>query len=157
MVAIDTSMAKRTSSKRELINTGSDKRFIRRGKGGTFKESDDVGRSLAQDRGQRATNIAKKARATEATAERGGPMSWLNQVTDIMQKYASTDPAHIPASVNDDFDRFSRSAPPSSVSQGLAEAFRSTQTPPFASMLGRLFERSPAIQKTSVLNTLIAA
>ena len=34
---------------RELINTGSDKRFFRRDDEGKFKESDDVGRSLAQD------------------------------------------------------------------------------------------------------------
>jgi hypothetical protein len=34
---------------RELIDTGSDKRFVRRDKDGQFKESDDVGRSLAQD------------------------------------------------------------------------------------------------------------
>jgi hypothetical protein len=54
-------MAKRTtSSKRELINTGSDKRFVRRRQDGTFKESDDVGRSLAQDRRQSATRVAKK-------------------------------------------------------------------------------------------------
>src|SRR5687768_2942325 len=34
---------------RELIDTGTDKRFVRRDKEGQFKESDDVGRSLAQD------------------------------------------------------------------------------------------------------------
>jgi hypothetical protein len=34
---------------RELIDTGTDKRFVRRDKDGQFKESDDVGRSLAQD------------------------------------------------------------------------------------------------------------
>ena len=38
------------ASKRELIDTGTDKRFVRRDKGGQFKESDDVGRSLSQDR-----------------------------------------------------------------------------------------------------------
>ena len=36
-------------SGRELINTGTDKRFVRRDKAGKFKESDDVGRSLRQD------------------------------------------------------------------------------------------------------------
>ena len=36
-------------SKRELIDTGSDKRFVRRDEQGRFDESDDVGRSLAQD------------------------------------------------------------------------------------------------------------
>lgn len=34
---------------RELIDTGTDKRFVRRDEDGRFKESDDVGRSLAQD------------------------------------------------------------------------------------------------------------
>jgi len=34
---------------RELIDTGTDKRYVRRDKEGRFKESDDVGRSLAQD------------------------------------------------------------------------------------------------------------
>jgi hypothetical protein len=40
---------KGTSSKRELIDTGTDKRYVRRDEQGQFKESDDVGRSLAQD------------------------------------------------------------------------------------------------------------
>lgn len=41
-------------AKRELIATGTDKRYVRRNKRGRFKESDDVGRSLAADRRQRA-------------------------------------------------------------------------------------------------------
>ena len=36
-------------AKRELIDTGTDKRYVRRDEDGRFKESDDVGRSLAQD------------------------------------------------------------------------------------------------------------
>ena len=44
-------------AKRELINTGTDKRFVRRAKAGTFKESDDMGKSLAADR--RTTASAK--------------------------------------------------------------------------------------------------
>src|SRR3954447_14500910 len=34
-----------SSSKRELINTGRDKRYVRRDTQGQFKESDDVGKS----------------------------------------------------------------------------------------------------------------
>jgi hypothetical protein len=45
---------------RELIDTGSDKRYVRRDEKGQFKESDDVGRSLAADRRQHATTKAKK-------------------------------------------------------------------------------------------------
>ena len=83
-------------------------------------------------------------------------MDWLNQATDIMDRYGSGDPNHVPGSVDADFDRFSRIAPSSSISEGLAEAFRSRQTPPFASMLSQLFVRSPSNQKANVLNTLIA-
>jgi len=36
-------------TKRELIDTGTDKRYVRRDEAGRFKESDDVGRSLSQD------------------------------------------------------------------------------------------------------------
>jgi hypothetical protein len=35
--------------KRELIDTGTDKRYVRRDEQGRFEESDDVGRSLSQD------------------------------------------------------------------------------------------------------------
>jgi hypothetical protein len=45
---------------RELIDTGTDKRYVRRDEKGQFKESDDVGRSLAADRRQKATTGAKK-------------------------------------------------------------------------------------------------
>jgi hypothetical protein len=44
---------------RELIDTGSDKRFVRRDEKGRFKEVVDVGRSLAADQRQRAQTDAK--------------------------------------------------------------------------------------------------
>lgn len=50
---------RRKASKRELINTGTDKRFVRRGAKGRFKESDDVGRSLSADRRRKAKRKAK--------------------------------------------------------------------------------------------------
>lgn len=46
-------------AKRELIDTGTDKRYVRRAKDGTFKESDDVGKSLAADRRTKAKTVAK--------------------------------------------------------------------------------------------------
>ena len=52
-------MAKRTAAKRELINTGSDKRYVRRDRSGRFKESDDVGRSSAQDPRRQAKTTTK--------------------------------------------------------------------------------------------------
>jgi hypothetical protein len=43
------SSSKKRSSKRELIDTGTDKRYVRRDEKGRFDEVDDVGRSLSQD------------------------------------------------------------------------------------------------------------
>ena len=52
-------MAKRKAARRELINTGTDKRYVRRDPSRRFKESDDVGRSLAQDRKRKASSKSK--------------------------------------------------------------------------------------------------
>jgi hypothetical protein len=46
-------------SDRERIDTGTDSRFVRRDAEGRFKESDDVGRSLSQDRKQEAKTEVK--------------------------------------------------------------------------------------------------
>jgi hypothetical protein len=53
--------SKKTPRKR--IDTGTDKRFVRRDEAGEFKESDDVGKSLAQD--------VKKAAKTRVKAGQG--------------------------------------------------------------------------------------
>jgi hypothetical protein len=51
---------KKKSQGRELIDTGTDKRFVRRDEQGQFKESDDVGRSLSRDVQQHAKTKSKK-------------------------------------------------------------------------------------------------
>ncbi len=51
-------MAKK-AAKRELIAPRGDKRYIRRDDKGRIKESDDVGRSLSQDRRQHAKTKSK--------------------------------------------------------------------------------------------------
>jgi hypothetical protein len=45
---------------RELIDTGTDKRYARRDEKGQFKESDDVGRSHAQDQKRQSQTKPKK-------------------------------------------------------------------------------------------------
>ena len=47
------------SGKRELIDTGTDKRYVRRDEEGRFSESVDVGRSLSQDRKRDAKTESK--------------------------------------------------------------------------------------------------
>ena len=54
-------MAKQKSaSKRKRIDTGTDKRYVRRDENGQFKESEDVGRSHAQDQKRDAETPAKR-------------------------------------------------------------------------------------------------
>ena len=53
-------MAKRKASKRTLVKARSDKRYVRRDAKGQFKESDDVGGSLARDQKRKATKKAKR-------------------------------------------------------------------------------------------------
>jgi hypothetical protein len=53
-------MAKKKSGARELLDTGRDKRYVRRDNAGKFNESDDVGRSLSADRKKKAKTKIKK-------------------------------------------------------------------------------------------------
>jgi hypothetical protein len=50
---------RKKASKRELIDTGRDKRYVRRDDQGQFKESDDMGRSLSQDRRRKSKKVAQ--------------------------------------------------------------------------------------------------
>jgi hypothetical protein len=45
--------------KRELIDTCTDKRYVKRNPDGTFKDSVHVGRSLAADRRSKSKSVAK--------------------------------------------------------------------------------------------------
>ena len=47
------------TGKRELIDTGTDKRYVRRDEKGRFDEVVDVGRSLSQDRKRKAEHASK--------------------------------------------------------------------------------------------------
>jgi hypothetical protein len=57
-------------TKRELIDTGTDKRYVRRDEQGRFKESVDVGRSLSQDRRTDAKTTAKKGEGDRGDRKR---------------------------------------------------------------------------------------
>ena len=59
------------ASKRELIEPHKgDKRYVRRNPKGQFKESDDVGRSLAVDQRTKAKNVAKPGQGDKGDRRR---------------------------------------------------------------------------------------
>ena len=63
-------MKRKQSSKRELVNTGKDKRFVRRSNAGRFSESDDVGRSLGADRRKTAKRKVKSGQGDRGDRKR---------------------------------------------------------------------------------------
>ena len=58
------------SGKRELISPNGDKRLVRRDKGGRFAESDDLGRSLAQDVKRRAKTTTESGQGDRGDHKR---------------------------------------------------------------------------------------
>ena len=71
MAAKKKTAAKRAVPKRKLINTGTNKLYVRRNARGTsFKEVEDVGRSLAQDRRRRAKTTAKRGQGDRGDRRR---------------------------------------------------------------------------------------
>ena len=78
-------------------------------------------------------------------------------LTDLLQRYTNASATNPPASVTQDFQQAAQSAPSSQVASGLADAFRSDQTPPFGQMVAGLFGQSNDQQRAGILNQLIAA
>ena len=62
--------SRKSSGARELIETGTDKRYVRRDEKGQFKESDDVGRSLTQDRKRAAKTTVKSGQGDRGDQKR---------------------------------------------------------------------------------------
>lgn len=50
---------KHDANKRELIDTGTDKRYVKRDEEGKFTESVDIGKSLSQDAKKHAETVVK--------------------------------------------------------------------------------------------------
>jgi len=84
-------------------------------------------------------------------------MGWLQQIGGLLQQYAGTSPQLAPPSAYDDYDRVAQQAPPEALAQGIASAFRSDQTPPFAQMVGQMFGQADPQQRAGLLNTIAGA
>lgn len=83
-------------------------------------------------------------------------MSWMNQLEGLLQQYSGASAAQAPDTVDNDFDEITQAAPHSAIADGLAEAFRSDQTPEFGQMAAQMFGQSSGQQRAGILNTLIA-
>ena len=79
----------------------------------------------------------------------------LSDFLGILEQYRGASAVNPPATVEQDYSRVAQSAPPSHLASGLAEAFRSDQTPPFGQMLSTLFGNSDGQQRAGILNQLL--
>jgi hypothetical protein len=84
-------------------------------------------------------------------------MDWMNAVSDIVQRYSGQGggAASAPADPHTDYRQVAEAAPEHVTSQGIAQAFRSDQTPPFPQMLANLFGQSDPNQRAGLLNRLL--
>jgi hypothetical protein len=75
---------------------------------------------------------------------------------DILNQYVGQQGGQAAPAAVEHFGQVAQQVPQSTVSQGLTEAFRSDQTPPFGEMVGRLFGNSNPEQRAGLLTQLIS-
>jgi hypothetical protein len=80
----------------------------------------------------------------------------LSNLMGLLQRYVDPSGSNSENAVQD-FQHVAQNAPPASLASGLANAFRSDQTPPFAQMLSNMFNNSNGEQRAGILNHLLGA
>jgi hypothetical protein len=75
---------------------------------------------------------------------------------NLLQQYLGAGRAADPEQAERDFGDVAQHAPTTTMAQGITEALRSDQTPPFAQMVSQLFGRSDPSQRAGMLNQLLA-
>ena len=73
----------------------------------------------------------------------------------LLQQYLGRGADQPVANAADHYQQVAQGAAPSVVSQGLAEAFRSDQTPPFGQMVAQLFAQANPQQQAGMLSQLL--
>ncbi len=84
-------------------------------------------------------------------------MGLFGAISDILTKYSGGANTADTSDVHEDFDRVHQNVPRETMAQGLAEAFRSPQTPAFPSMIANLFGNSNPEQRSGLLSQLLPA
>ncbi len=82
-------------------------------------------------------------------------MGMMDDLGNLEKRLASGDVSD--SDVHDAYDRTARTVPRAQLADGLHEAFRSDQTPPFDRMVSGLYGQSNPEQKAGLLNQLLGA
>ncbi len=81
----------------------------------------------------------------------------LSDLMGILKQYRDGAAGTPPATIEEDYSQVAERIPQAHLASGLAEAFRSNDTPPFGQMLGTLFGNSNGPQRAGILNQLLSA
>jgi hypothetical protein len=88
-------------------------------------------------------------------------MAWTDAIRDLLQPSGGVGPGSAQAQAvpnpEETFQQAAQQAPPNIVGAGLAEAFRSNQTPSFPEMVSTLFTHSNPDQRAGLLSRLLGA
>src|SRR5215471_18963879 len=84
-------------------------------------------------------------------------MDWKSTLEDVIQRYSgqTAGAAAAPENPHADFQQVAQAAPQGAVADGLSQAFRSDQTPPFSEMVANIFSRSNPDQRAGLLKRLL--
>jgi hypothetical protein len=82
-------------------------------------------------------------------------MDLMKELGGLLQQYQGAQPNQAPDTIDDDFDQVAQAAPQPALSDGLAAAFRSDETPEFGQMTANLFNNSNPQQQAGLLNTIL--
>jgi hypothetical protein len=83
-------------------------------------------------------------------------MTLFDSVSNVLKRYSGGANQN-PADASEHFDQVAQAIPPGTMAEGLSSAFRSDQTPAFASLISNLFSQSNGEQKAGLLNHLLGS
>lgn len=75
----------------------------------------------------------------------------------VLGQYIGANPGQQSPRVEQDFDDVASNSPHEHLREGVSEAFRSDQTPPFGNMIAQMFSQGDAEQRTGMINHLLGA
>ncbi len=86
-------------------------------------------------------------------------MAWMDAINEIVSRYsgATGGTASAPANPHEDFCNVAKTAPSQVTADGLAQAFRSDETPSFPEMVSSLFQGSNPDQRAGLLNRIVGS
>ena len=84
-------------------------------------------------------------------------MGWADALSGILQRYSGGGggTASAPADAHQDFQRVTQAVPQDVARDGVEQAFRSDQTPPFPQMVSQMYGQSDPNQRAGLLNRLL--